>query len=112
MKYEIEIPDGVIPEGYEPVAFQAPIVGEIFITSDGKHVELRCELVDPRLIIRKTWQWPEWLDADYIQWDGLELVWCAMKDNCRYLIFCGVLKIDPPPDKTRVYHNPRKAGGK
>lgn len=55
MKYEIEIPDGVIPEGYEPVAFRVPKegeeavtwCGEVFTSNGGGRME-------PRLIIRKT----------------------------------------------------------
>ena len=109
MKYEIEIPDGVIPEGYEPVAFRRPCNGNKMLSSDGELIESNGLLREPRLILLRKWQWPEWLDADSLQWESY---WVAHKGELRWGVYWEMIAGDPPPDKTRVYLNPRKAGGK
>lgn len=60
-KYEIEIPDGVIPDGYEPCEFRNPLCGEMFVSTDGAHIQAGYDWrgKQPRMILRKKWQWPK-----------------------------------------------------
>lgn len=111
MKYEIEIPDGVIPEDYEPVSFRPAESSDTAIDDKG-HAHSDCAWnSSPRLILRKRWQWPEWLDAEELRWggnywiarmtgpDGIPIMWSIMWE---------VINYPQPPNKSRVYTNPRK----
>jgi hypothetical protein len=53
-KYEIEIPDGVVPDGYEPVSVCTASIGQSFIEYLGDVCVASIDyLTTPRLIVRK-----------------------------------------------------------
>ena len=106
MKYEIEIPDGVIPDSHEPFAFRDPLREEAFVTDDGKLGVVKSDWSVPRLILRRKWTWPEWLEADRLEYfpDG----WWAANEHRSWKIFWPMTNHPEPPDRTRVYTNPRK----
>ena len=72
-----------IPDGYEATGeFRCPNVGEYWIYD---HCLPACGLGfvlphSPRLILRKTWQWPEWLKAPWIAMDK-NGEWYAYKEQ-------------------------------
>lgn len=100
----ISIDDGIIPEGYEPVAFRNPTSGDKLLSSDGRLIESNGLLHEPRLILRKSWQWPEWLDAEQLEW--FDRKWYAVKGDRCWGITWDMTNHPEPPDRTSVYHNP------
>ena len=71
MKCEIDIDLGNLADEREPVAFRVPKNGEHFVSYDMCVQE--CEFLSQermRLIVRRRWQWPEWLTAEWIAMDG------------------------------------------
>lgn len=116
MRTMIDIGNGIIPDGYEAVAFRVPVEGEYIIDNLGGLLEITIHISvsRPRLILQKTWMWPKWLTACQLQWSGN--YWVAKsvdKDGC---LTCWSLNEDMiagemPPDKSRVYYNPNRKGG-
>lgn len=61
-KTEMKLIEVPVIEGYDVVAFRAPIVGDVCISPTGmvQNVNI-ADCVQPRLILRKKWKWPDWL---------------------------------------------------
>jgi len=71
MEATIEIDDGLIPDGYEAVAFRDPLPGEEFISFKGDVMASTIkEPGHPRLIVRRQWEWPSWLTCRAIAKDA------------------------------------------
>lgn len=112
MKYEIETPDGVVPEGYEPVAFRVPCDREEYIASHGNIVTSSGGLGEPRLILRQKWQWPKEWAFDKLSYSHEYSSWVATSGSITTRIDWDMFEFELPPDKTLIYHNPRKDGAK
>jgi len=119
VKYEIEIPEGTIPAGYEPVEFRVPKGGETVITYRGGQIthDNNFSPNGPRMILRKKWEWPEWLaskwicrdekdwwaSADQPEWDGEE--WMASDYESLCMIDLKFLP-DVPPGPDAIFKRP------
>lgn len=64
----IPIDSEIVPDGYEPVRFGLPNIGDHYI--DGRDIFVATVSIAPRLIVRKKWQPPEWLKPGWIAMDG------------------------------------------
>jgi hypothetical protein len=60
-----------IPDGWELACDEVrqPLAGEHFINLFGSVVYQSHHCGDIRIIVRKSWQWPEWLKAGWIAMD-------------------------------------------
>jgi hypothetical protein len=90
MKFEIE---AEIPEGYEPTGeYRQAKTGEPWI--DGGRV---CSVPTNYavIILREKWQWPAWLKADYVEWNGSE--WFAITDGHTLWLGSPAIDFTPPP---------------
>ena len=111
MRATISINDGIIPEGYEAVEFRIPVEGDYIIDNLGGLLRIteQVSVTKPRLILQKSWTWPEWLDANSLAWGGYG--WIAVKGTSQWLVRWFMTNHPEPPDRSRVYRNPnRKAG--
>lgn len=83
MKYEIEIPDGVIPDGWEPVEYRKVLDGELFINPVGSRCEHRNMLTPfgPRLILRKKYAPEAWLKEAGFRFVVRDCDWFAMTEK-------------------------------
>ena len=72
MKCEIDIDLGKLSDEWEPVAFRVAKKGETIVCQNGlPHLIQSDSWNDPRLIVRRRWQWPEWLTAEwYCEWQN------------------------------------------
>lgn len=77
MKFELEIADCTIPEGFKPVRVGQPQPGESFVVSQG----VATMVGDPKdikgiyLIVEPQWTWPGWLTCNYIAINGSDGQW-------------------------------------
>lgn len=68
MKVEIDVDLGPWFDGWELVAYRGVKAGEHVIFGDKIEV-WPCDSTHPLPIVRKKWQWPEWLKAEWIAMD-------------------------------------------
>lgn len=82
MKYEIDIDMGKFSAEWECIAIRVATQEDAFITSGGVVSEpcqagsFRTIYNEPRIIVRRRWQWPEWLTAEWIAMDFDGSWWC------------------------------------
>ena len=72
VELEVELPEALRGE-WEPVRFGYPRDGENYVTCGKVAASHRdhCEATtNPMLIVRKIWQWPAWLKAEWIAMDA------------------------------------------
>jgi hypothetical protein len=73
-----------IPEGYElaDAVMRFPQIGEFFLSCDKGVRPLQCGSIGigMRIIVKKKWEWPEWLIAKYIAMNR-NGVWNAFMDH-------------------------------
>ena len=103
-KIEIEVD---IPDGYEFVRYGVPTDRDYFVYPDGYVMPSGCESNGSYVIVRKAWQWPPWLKADYIAMDKAGKWFAfASRPNCEcdgwfgvnhFYINKLVLDFNPPP---------------
>ena len=98
-KYEIEIPDGVLPEGAVPVAYRKPNPGETGFNPNGFMEVYNTASSVNRLILRRDripidWQPPSWLKdcwlaTDYFS-DGRRITYIyGRKPKIEHGVACG-----------------------
>ena len=76
----IPIDDDVVPDGYEPVRFGMPNIGEQYFANGD--IAVATVSLSPRLIVRKTWQPPAWLKPGWIAMDANgDWWWTASRPN-------------------------------
>lgn len=83
MKFEIDIdlPEDVLRE-WEPVAFRVLRDDDAFVSSEGNVLtkyQSALGTTEPRLILRRRFQWPAWLKCRYLTWmsNGVGVAWMA-----------------------------------
>ena len=85
MKCEIDINLGPLADEWEPVGFRHCESDENYVV-DGRIY--RGPTKSDRLVVRRRWQWPEWLTAEWIAMDK-DGTWFASNEvpeinNCIY----------------------------
>ena len=68
----IPIDDDVVPDGYEPVRYGLPNIGEHYVANG--EITVATVSLAPRLIVRRKWQPPAWLKPGWI-WTDNALLW-------------------------------------
>lgn len=66
-----------VPEGWELTGeYRAPKPGDYFINSRGRVFDYcSTQLTTPKPIVRRVWQWPEWLKAGWTAMDKNGIWW-------------------------------------
>lgn len=65
-----------IPDGYEATGeFRCPELGELYISRGQTHQACFQNYASDHLILRKKWQWPDWLKAPWIAMDSNGTWW-------------------------------------
>ena len=107
MKVEIDVDLGPMADEWEPVAFRK-VRAEEHAVWDGYARMFPDDSVCSHLVVRRKWQWPEWLTAEWIamnqdgQWWGheceprqSEYAWYSTGKLC--WLSSGMLAFTPPP---------------
>jgi len=101
-----------IPDGWELACDEMRSVkrGEYYLWSKIPTMWLSDDLSKQvYVIIRESWQWPEWCTAKEIWWS--EQCWLRGSRGLYPCFTFEGLDFIPPPDKTKIYQNPNwKAG--
>lgn len=64
----IPIDSEIVPDGYEPVRFGLPNIGDHYLANGD--IAVATVSISPRLIVRQKWQPPAWLKPGWIAMDG------------------------------------------
>jgi len=121
MKQTIEID---VPEGWEIVGYRRPQHDEFYL-KDGEIVKayLNC-LTYSAIIVKRSWEWPEWLKADWIAMDESgkwfayscaepvldDKVWARGEADVCIVLNSNMIDFNPPPCddwKKSLRKNPR-----
>lgn len=107
-KVTISIPDNIVPKECEAVEFRSPDAGETYLTYAGDTAIACGRAIGPRLILLRKWEWPRVFKFDKLQhYNQSEWAWFVKGEQLGYIDF-AFLDIPEPPDRTKVYRNPKQ----